>query len=67
MTEQTLVGLPLEEARERLKRAGQPERAEVFTAPPRPSGAGRADEGQPACPYVRPVPRAGSIEGACAA
>ena len=29
MTEQTLVGLPLEEARERLKRAGLPERAEI--------------------------------------
>ena len=52
MTEQTLVGLPLEEARERLKRAGMPERAEAFTAPLRPSGAGRAEEGQPYSPYV---------------
>ena len=52
MTEQTLVGLPLEEARERLKRAGLPERAEVFTAPPGPSGAGRAEEVQPYSPYV---------------
>ena len=52
MTEQTLVGLPLEEARERLKRAGMPERGEAFTAPPRPSGAGRAEEGQSCEPYV---------------
>ena len=52
MTEQTLVGLPLEEARERLKRAGLPERAEAMTAPPRPSGLGRPEDTQPLVPYV---------------
>ena len=52
MTDQTLVGLPLEEARERLKCSGQPEPAVTFTAPPRPSGLGRPEDMQPLVPYV---------------
>ena len=52
MTDQTLVGLPLEEARERLKSSGQPEPAVIYTAPPRASGAGRPEEAQPCIPYV---------------
>ena len=52
MTDQTLVGLPLEEARERLKSSGQPEPAVTFTAPPRPSGSGRPEDTQPLVPYV---------------
>ena len=52
MTDQTLVGLPLEEARERLKSSGQPEPAVTCTAPPRASGAGRPEEAQSCFPYV---------------
>ena len=52
MTDQTLVGLPLEEARKRLKSSGQPEPAVTYTAPPRASGAGRPEEAQPCIPYV---------------
>ena len=52
MTDQTLVGLPLEEARERLKSSGQPEPAVTYTAPPRASGSGRPEEAQPCFPYV---------------
>ena len=52
MTDQTLVGLPLEEARERLKSSGQPEPAVTFTAPPRPSGLGHPEDTQPLVPYV---------------
>ena len=52
MTDQTLVGLPLEEAEERLKSKGQTEPAVVFTAAPRTSAAGRPEEAQPRSPYV---------------
>ena len=52
MTVSTLVGLPLAEARERLRQNGQPEPAVTFTAPPRPAGLGRPEDTQPLVPYV---------------
>ena len=52
MTEETLVGLPLKEARERLRSAGQAERTVVYTAPPRAPGAGRPEDTQSRIPCV---------------